>query len=105
MAIISISKADLPSTTRAFHGTVSEMDDESLILCVQQRPAIYDKKEKLHHNRDSIQTQWEAIAIVVWDGPKFVLIYYTSVVFSFTTTTTTIFSSCCTPFSQQNGAV
>ncbi|GFR76635.1 hypothetical protein ElyMa_003948200 [Elysia marginata] len=51
MAIISISKADLPSTTRAFHGTVSKMDDESLILCVQQRPAIYDKKEKLHHNR------------------------------------------------------
>ncbi|GFR74434.1 hypothetical protein ElyMa_003892700 [Elysia marginata] len=51
MAIISISKADLPSTTRAFNGTVSKMDDESLILCVQQRPAIYDKKEKLHHNR------------------------------------------------------
>ncbi|GFR95127.1 hypothetical protein ElyMa_004421000 [Elysia marginata] len=97
MAIISISKADLPSTTRAFHGTGSKMDDESLILCVQQRPAIYDKKEKLYHNRDSIQTLWEAIAIVVWDGPKFV-------VFSFTTTTT-IFSSCCTPVSQQNGAV
>ena len=62
MAIISISKADLPPTTHAFLGTVSKMDDESLILCVQQRPAIYDKKEKLHHNRDYIQTQWEAIA-------------------------------------------
>ncbi|GFS11332.1 hypothetical protein ElyMa_004832100 [Elysia marginata] len=56
MAIISISKADLPSTTRAFHGTVSKMDDESLILCVQQRRAIYDKKEKLHHNRDYTNT-------------------------------------------------
>ncbi|KAK3724262.1 hypothetical protein RRG08_043262 [Elysia crispata] len=38
------------------------MEDETLIMCVQNRSSIYDKRDPLHHNMDHIQKQWEAIA-------------------------------------------
>ena len=63
------------------------MEDEKLIMLVQERPALYDKRNKMHHNRDYIIKQWISIAEEMQsDGKFFLVCFYLYMLFFVTET-------------------